>query len=194
MIYNIIKGDINNMKDENKENTDDYALDDLIKPDYKKNETFIKYYNFNIELLLFRLRKLESLLPPHKDNNVKMEFYTYFDMIIVQARALLIENINNVNNYTYQNYLKLINKDKNIALIDEILNSPFINDKYLKCESNNLSIKNAIKILSDKIICHYDEMNDDRSSLSDFISCQLSQINNDSVNNIKKILFSIFIQ
>ena len=71
-------------------------------------------------------------------------------MIIVQLRAMCIENERYKNNYTAQILLRKIGEDALANNIDKMLSEEFYDG------SIQVSIKTALKIVADEFICHYD--------------------------------------
>jgi hypothetical protein len=81
--------------------------------------------------------------------NDDIDVSTYFDMIIVQLRAMCIESPNLRRNYTAQILLRKVGEDELADKIDNMLEQPFI-------AGSDMTVKKAIKILADGFICHYD--------------------------------------
>lgn len=112
---------------------------------------FIKHFSTHVKLLLNRYVKYQQL---EKVNNDDIDVGTYFDIIIVQLRALCIESQNLEKNYTVQNALRKFGKNEYADRIDELLDEPFLDAKDK--EGNTFTTRKALKILADKFICHYD--------------------------------------
>ena len=110
---------------------------------------FIEHFNIHYALLLKRYERYKII--NNKYNVDFIDSVTYFDMIIVQLRAMCIEARYRDKNYTAQNLLKLIGKSEQADTIDAMLNEPF----PLSLE-NEITIRDSLKLLADKIICHYD--------------------------------------
>ena len=156
----------------------------------KYQRRFIDHFQFSIELLALRLDKFKMISTKDLREN-KTELFTYFDIIIVQLRAMFIENERYKTNYTFQNYLSLIGQEDKIEKITQYLNKPFIDENYTDKSGGVISIKTAIKILSDQYICHYDDTTYEEKSLVHLISTQLANIRNNSVYNIERIITNI---
>ena len=138
-------------------------------------EEYTLYFNEQYWLLKNRYQRfLEIKEASGSDWNTDLN--TYFDMIIVQLRALLLDDSGNkttgLNNYTVKNILSMAEGDEYTTRVDTLLNTPFIkgvNDcgyclVSYDCEKNiegctvkqDTSIRQALKDIADKTICHYD--------------------------------------
>ena len=113
---------------------------------------FIDHFNIHYRLLL---RRFERFMEINQVYNADIDLITYIDMIVVQLRAMCIEWPNKGKNYTVQNFLRKTGKNELALRIEKMLDEPFIPD-------SNLSIKQAIKMLADKFICHYDNFDMER--------------------------------
>lgn len=113
----------------------------------RENAQFIKYFSVHYKLLLSRYMKYKSL---EKINNDDIDLGTYFDIIIVQLRALCIESPHLENNYTIQTALRRMGKAEYADRIDRMLEQQF-----LPC-ADTFTTRKALKMLADKFICHYD--------------------------------------
>lgn len=103
---------------------------------------YLKVFSGNLELLLNRYAKFKDI-----PNSNVVEYFTYFDIIIVQLRAMCIENERYENNYTVQVLMRKVRQDN---LADRL-------DRYLQNElTYKITIKEAIKFIADKFVCHYD--------------------------------------
>lgn len=107
---------------------------------------YIEHFNIHYTLLLRRYQRFAEIEDPLNDD---IDVSTYFDMIIVQLRAMCIESPNHKNNYTAQILLRKVGKEELADKIDDLLERPFIGD-------SDITVKKAIKILADGFICHYD--------------------------------------
>lgn len=125
---------------------------------------YVDHFNIHFGLLLRRYKRFGQI---NKLNNKDIDVITYLDMIVVQLRAMCIERQNNSNNYTAQILLRKLGEFELAQKIDDMLAENFI---------DGLSIKNAIKTLADKFICHYDNFDGKDIhllSLADIIEIQL---------------------
>lgn len=113
----------------------------------RRFSTSIEQIAFNIDLLNYKLSRLEQIDVHLKEN--QFEYLTVFDSAVVQVRAMLLEK--GKKNYTFQNYFKEIGKPDIAQEIDAYLDTPF--DGH-----DDISIRTALKFLSDKFICHLDEI------------------------------------
>lgn len=119
---------------------------------------YIEHFNTHFKLLLRRYRRFIEI---NNINNTDIDVITYLDMIVVQIRAMCIENERYVNNYTAQILLRKLGEDSLADRIDSMLNEPFIPE-------TDFTIREAIKKLADKFICHYDNYDDPKSNESYF--------------------------
>lgn len=124
---------------------------DLEETDYDYEEPmslaeFIIHFNVHYRLLLKRYARFKEI-----DNlfNTDIDVITYLDMIVVQLRAICIENSRLTKNYTAQILLRKIGENKLANRIDAMLDEAFIPE-------SNFNIRKAIKTLADGFICHYD--------------------------------------
>lgn len=113
---------------------------------------------------------------------------TYIDMIIVQLRAMCIENERYKNNYTAQILLRKIGEDALANNIDKMLSEEFYDG------SIQVSIKTALKIVADEFICHYDNFDGEKShriSLAEiFINRLMSPYEEKNLDYIMKVLIN----
>lgn len=168
-------------------------MDNSIEEDYETMENYNRFFdmfNFNLNMLLKRLLKIRKISP--LDPNNKVEWFTYFDCIITQLREMFIENERYKNNYTYQNFLTLYGKNDIVTKINSFLETPFFDESILDSNGEVLSIKNAIKFIADKFICHYENTSLEELDRQELISSTLSNISNNSINNLEVILTRIF--
>lgn len=108
---------------------------------------YIKNYNMHFRLLLRRYKRFKEI---NELSNDDIDVITYLDIIVVQLRAMCIENERYNNNYTAQILLRKIGKEMLAQKIDNMLNEDFY-DGF-----KQLNIRTALKILADQFICHYD--------------------------------------
>lgn len=107
---------------------------------------YIKHFTIHYNILLRRYQRFMEIDEPLNDD---IDVSTYFDMIIVQLRAMCIESPNLKNNYTAQILLRKAGENELADKIDKMLEQSFI-------PGSELTVKKAIKILADGFICHYD--------------------------------------
>lgn len=115
---------------------------------------FIEHFNIHYRLLLKRYERFKEINDKY---NADIDSATYFDLIIVQLRAMCIENPKYQKNYTAQNFLRMTGRSKQADAIDAMLNESI----PLSLESN-ITIRIAVKTLADKIICHYDNFDGEK--------------------------------
>lgn len=127
---------------------------------------YIRNFNIHYSLLIRRYERFKKINIIGGDST---DIITYFDMIIVQLRALCIENSRYNKNYTAQILLTKVGEKEVAQRIDNML------DKNFFIDSSDLSVRTALKILADNFICHYDNFDEDRLSLTlaDIIMNQL---------------------
>lgn len=110
---------------------------------YSNLEDFEKRLFNNLELLISRVNKLKDV------ERGSLDYWTYYDAILTQIRAMFIETPKLKKNYTVQNYLIKIGQ-KEIA--QEI-------QDYMDIELyEGMSFKDAVKVSVDKFIAHYDKV------------------------------------
>lgn len=114
--------------------------------EYLEIKPFIKHFCMHFDLLMRRYERFKEIDDPH---NTDIDVITYLDMIIVQLRAMCIESSNLKNNYTAQNLLRKVGKQDLAEKIDAMLNETFY-------AGRDYTIREALKKLADKLICHYD--------------------------------------
>lgn len=161
----------------------------MSKVEYTEDEIlelfeYIEHFNIHFKLLLRRYKRLKDIYSI--ENAKDIDVITYIDMILVQLRAICIENERYKNNYTAQILLRKIGEDDLANKIDEMLNEEFYDG------SMQVNIRKALKILADEFICHYDNFDKDKShkiSLADiFINRLLSPYEEKNLDYIMKVL------
>lgn len=128
---------------------------------------YIEHFNVHFRLLLRRYKRFKEI---NTINNNDIDVITYLDMIIVQLRAMCIENERYKNNYTAQILLRKVGEDSLAQKIDEMLSLDFYDG------SLQVDIRTALKILADEFICHYDNFDggkQHRMSLADIFMNRL---------------------
>ena len=104
---------------------------------------YVVHFNVHYRLLMERYEHLKRAYKPE----MTIEFGTYLDIILVQLRAMFIESSSYSKNYTSQILMRKLNEN---GIANEI-------DAYLDSEFNDtISIRNALKLVADKFICHND--------------------------------------
>lgn len=142
----------------------------------------------NMLLLVHRLNKIQEFDPT--DKSTFYDFLTYFDAILVQFRALLLENGN--KQYTLQNYFIKQGKEEKAIQLNNYLDEPFSEyDKDIKDsgDKNYRTIRKVIKYLTDKYICHYDKIATDCVGSDTYLNSELTNPN--GKRNINKIFKDI---
>lgn len=137
--------------------------------------TFLNQFAFNIDLLNYKLQRLKGVNA--MDKTQQFEYLTVFDSIIAQLRAMFLENRN--SNFTFQRYFREINRQDIVEKINNYLDSPF--DIH-----NSGSIRERLKFLADKFICHYDTVSQIDIGTANYICATLA--NPHATNNLNSIL------
>ena len=115
-------------------------------------EEFVWYldqFSMHYKLLLRRYERFKEV---NNINNLDIDVITYLDTLIVQLRAICIENEKLAKNYTIQNLLRHVKRDDLAKKIDDMLAEPFFSHR------DDYDIRKALKTLADKYICHYDSI------------------------------------
>lgn len=120
---------------------------EVLKDDIMQ-KPFLEQFEFNIEMLNYRLYRLSNINMMDEKN--KMEYQMVFDSVMCLFRALLLENPKLKKNYTVQNYLRLCHMDDKADALDAYFDQPF--------EWAKMSIRDTIKFIADKFVCHVDEV------------------------------------
>lgn len=112
------------------------------------NTSFLQQFSYAIKMLNYRIKRLTDIDVFDKKNN--MEYQMVLDSTIVLFRALFLENRN--SNYTIQNYFRKTDREQIANKIDEFLDKPYADytPKY--------SLRNALKFITDKFVCHQDNV------------------------------------
>ena len=166
-------------------------MENLSHDELMKFAKFSSKFICNLNLLKRRINKFLSLPKISKTQEEECEWFTYYDAILVQVRALLIESKSRKKNYTLQNYLRLLNREKIADILDAYLDSDFDDEVVDKDTGKPLSIRSVIKFVADKFICHYDYTEDVDVILENKISKILTNLDCYEKNNIHKILLII---
>ena len=117
--------------------------------------TYIDHFNMHYKLLLRRYKRFTEI---DDIRNADIDVITYLDIIIVQLRAMCIESPKLKSNYTAQNLLRLMKRDDLAQFFSY---------------RDNCDIREALKILADKYICHYDAIEYDGIGWAEIIEKQL---------------------
>ena len=117
---------------------------------------------------------------------------TYFDMLVVQLRSLLLESNNapvGLENYTFQSILKLVeDKKQGFMIINRLLKTPMYTSKDMK----ECTIEYALKSISNKSLCHYNNFHrEDKYSYELIRMLRSDLINSEKEINIDYIVREI---
>ena len=101
----------------------------MCKVDQEKEELllleYIKNFKMHYKLLLRRYRRYKEI---YLIDNTDIDQITYFDMIIVQLRAMCIESPGLKDNFTVQNLFHRLGKEELVEKIDNMLDESLIGD------------------------------------------------------------------
>ena len=141
---------------------------------------FIKNFNMHYSLLLRRYKRFKEIDDPL---NTDIDVMTYLDMILVQLRSFCLEHEKYHNNYTAQNLLHRLGRDDFADAINDMLEEQFFDYR------DNCTVREAIKILTDDYVCHYDSIEEDELAWSELIEKQLRDpFVNHNLDYIMKVL------
>ena len=102
----------------------------------------------NLGMLYERMRRLYTI-SVHKDY---VSWITYFEMIVVQLRALCCEKRWKLRNYTIQGLLYRIGASADANEFDRFLDDTIAG----AIDSELLSAREVIRRIADKFVCHYE--------------------------------------
>lgn len=119
--------------------TEEKSIDEVIEL-----TEYIRHFNIHFDLLLRRYARFKKIDDIY---NTDIDVITYLDMIVVQLRAMCIENDRQKKNYTAQILLRKVGEYDLAQELDEMLDEEFL---------SGFSIRKALKTLADGFICHYD--------------------------------------
>ena len=148
--------------------------------DIKELLLYIDHFNIHYRLLLKRYARFLEIVDVH---NTDIDVITYLDIIVVQIRAMCIENPHLKKNYTAQNLLRLMKRSDLADKIDEMLAEKFFS--YM----DGYDVRKAIKIMADNYICHYDSFDIEDLARVELIEKQLR--NPYEKHNLKYIMKTI---
>ena len=169
------------------------------------------YFNENYQLLRERYSRLLELIDEHQGYN--LDVHTYFDMIMVQLRALLLDDKWNNNkafkSYTVQGILSMTIDDGVQSEIQKLLDTILIKGPEdcneclvsYNCDEEiddcpvktDLTFQKAVRMITDKSICHYD--NYYRVNASSWDCVQMVRrllLNKTEPNNLFNIMNALF--
>lgn len=136
---------------------------------------FAQQVIFNIEQLNYRYDRLQSI-DVYLPQNQK-EYLMVFDSFLVLFRAIFLENGN--KQFSIQNYYKEKGLSEKAQSIDNFLNTPVF-------EWSDISIRNMLKFIADKLICHVDAISYAELAMANFYMSHLS--NPYCKNNLHSIM------
>lgn len=144
---------------------------------------YIKNFKMHYKLLLRRYRRYKEI---YRIDNTDIDQITYFDMIIVQLRAMCIESPGLKDNFTAQNLLHRLCRDDLSNKIDAMLDESLIGD-------GDFTIRKSLKTVADKLVCHYDyfDIRDGLLSICETIEGNLQNpYVNENLDHIMDVLMS----
>ena len=80
----------------------------------------------------------------------------YAETVISQIAAICIENPKHDDNYTLQNCLRRLKKSDLVIPVEDVLGRILCVD----CDGTKISVRDCIKTLRNKFVCHYDNFDD----------------------------------
>ncbi len=125
---------------------------------------YLDQFSMHYKLLLRRYKRFQEVNDIH---NLDIDVITYLDIVIVQLRAICIENDKLSKNYTVQNLLRHVNREDLATKIDDMLAESFFSHRA------DYDIRRALKTLADKYICHYDSIDIYEKTVSQMIENNL---------------------
>lgn len=118
----------------------------------------------NLYFLYFKANKFKEMRSFVGDpESSQQEFYVYFDSILVQFRAMILDRVLDkgkkqyiyTERYSFQNYLIRNNKEVQFKQLEKFLDSQFLEKIEKKGDTEEIfTIRKAIKRITDKYICH----------------------------------------
>lgn len=157
-------------------------MTDKEKEIHMKTLKYIKHFEIQYNMLLNRFDRFLKIDEPFNDN---IDIGTYFDIIIVQLRAIFIESPKLKNNYTVQNLMIKIGKPELANRLDDIFDKCVIED-------STWTVRETIKFLADKFICHYDDSEgENETNWSEALYLESFLRNPYNVVNLKTIMQEI---
>ena len=90
----------------------------------------------------------------HLEQTYSLQHLVFSEVIVMHLAAMCADDI--ADNYTVQNFLKRQKKRKLIKPISEILSRVVCRD----CDGRELTVRDCIKILRNKYICHFENFED----------------------------------
>ena len=131
-----------------KENVEDFYLG--MKP--------LEMFEIHFNEFVSRFDRYKEILKfywSHRDNKAYNDLTVYVDLLLVHIRAMCIENEKYCDNYTAQNFLESIGRKDLAENINNVLSKGF----WAHQDEGSRSVRDSIKICSDKYICHHDSIN-----------------------------------
>lgn len=140
---------------------------------------FAEQVAFNMEQLKYRYARLSGIDTTKKEN--QSEYLMLFDSFLSLFRALFLER--GTKPFSVQNFFREKGEDDIAQKIDDYLDSKMFpwSDK---------SIRDVLKFLADKFVCHVDPISSEDLGLANFY---MSHLANPYVeNNLQSIMNTIF--
>lgn len=139
---------------------------------------FAEQIVFNIEQLNYRYARLSEIDTTKKEN--QKEYLMRFDSFLSLFRALFLEK--GAKQYSVQNYYRSKGEGDKAQEIDDYLDSKIFS-------WSDKSIREVIKYIADKFVCHVDPISNEDLGLANFY---MSHFSNPYVNNsLKDIMNTI---
>ena len=136
---------------------------------------FCTQVTFNIDQLNYRYKRLQAI-NTHAPS-LKQEYLMAFDAFLVVFRALFLER--GQRQYTIQNFYRAKGDNEKADKIDAYLDLPAFTWK-------NVSIRDMLKFIADKFICHVDPISTEDLGTANFYMTHLA--NPYDKNNLETIM------
>ena len=130
---------------------------------------FAEQIAFNIAQLNYRYARLSEIDTTKKEN--QEEYLMLFDSFLALFRALFLEK--GANQYSVQNYYRAKGEDDKAQEIDDFLDGKIFS-------WSDKSIREILKFIADKFICHVDSISNDDLGLA---NSYMSHLGNPYVDN-----------
>lgn len=121
------------------------------------------FFESFLSILIKRSHQLNQLTDP-------LAYATYFEMILVQIRAIAIESPRYKDNITIHNYLLKKLGGSGADALSQYLSQPIDEQRM----DSQMPVREALKIVVDKSIAHYDEPNSDDVFTIDYLKMLLA--------------------
>ena len=114
---------------------------------------FQEHFKSLIDNVISRVQRLHDL---EQTNCNSLDREVYAETVISQIAAICIENPKHDDNYTLQNCLRRLKKSDLVIPVEDVLGRILCVD----CDGTKISVRDCIKTLRNKFVCHYDNFDD----------------------------------